>query len=86
MTLRDCPLCGKNYMRSFEEGLARRDEFGVMWFTEKTEKFIECLTCGHTASGWEEGEAEEEWNKGEVSDWEIRSWQRLCGISKNLSV
>lgn len=35
MALRNCPLCGKNHMRHFEEGLARRDEYDVMWFTEK---------------------------------------------------
>lgn len=78
MALRNCPLCGKNHMRSFEEGMARRDEFGEMWFTEKTEKFIECLTCGHSTSGWEEGEAEEEWNTKEPNEWEVRWWKKQC--------
>lgn len=80
MTLRNCPVCGKNHMRFFEEGIARRDEFGVMWFTEKTEKLIECLTCGHSASGWEEGEAEEEWNTKEPDEWELRWWKKKCDI------
>ena len=78
MTLRNCPVCGKNHMRHFEEGPARRDEFGQMWFTEKTEKIIECLTCGHSASGWEEGEAEEEWNTKGPDEWELRWWKKKC--------
>lgn len=74
MTLRNCPLCGENNMWYFEEGLARRDENGVMWFTEETEKFIECLTCGHTASGKTEEDAEWEWNNKKPSEWELRWW------------
>lgn len=80
MTLRNCPLCGKNHMRFFEEGLARRDESGEMWFTEETEKFIECLTCGHTASGRDEEEAEEEWNTKSPGKLELRWWNKQCDL------
>ena len=43
MTLRNC---GGADLHFFETGLARRDA-NDMWFTERTEKFIECNTCGH---------------------------------------
>lgn len=85
MTLRNCPVCDSNNLRFYQEGLARQDD-DSFWFVEDTLHVIECNECGHEVSGQTDEEAEEEWNKGEVSDWEIRSWQRLCGISKNLSV
>lgn len=78
MTLRNCPLCGGADLHFFEAGLARRDA-NDMWFTERTEKFIECNTCGHEASGWSEEEAIEEWNTTEPYDWEIKWWKDKCG-------
>lgn len=79
MILRNCPLCGKNDFRIFEQGPARREE-NDMWFTDITEHIIECNNCGHQASGWSKDEAHEEWNTKNPDEWEIRWWNRKCGI------
>lgn len=82
MKLRNCPLCGSNVIHYYEQGLARHNEL-EWWFIEKTEKFLECEECGHTTSGWEEGEAEEEWNRGEVAEWE-RAWWNVAQTRRRI--
>ncbi len=79
MTLRSCPVCNHNNTHTYEEGFARRYE-NNFWFIDDVETFIECDICGHTASGWSEDEAAEEWNTKEPDEWELRWWKKNCDI------
>lgn len=80
MTLRNCPVCRHNETCTFEEGTARRDKTGKIWFINKTETFIECNQCGHQACGWTEIEAQEDWNTRGPAEWELRWWKEHCGM------
>lgn len=68
-----CPLCKKSYIRIIEEGIARKEE-NRFWFIEQPEFIIQCANCGCERRSWSLEKAKEEWNNGEVSDWERKWW------------
>lgn len=73
--LKPCPLCKSDDIHYYQEGLARRDEIDF-WFIDEASHCIECNCCGHMVESLSLGEAKEEWNRGELSEWEKRQLAR----------